>query len=111
MVTLVSNPTNTLYSMSRTDTSDFYFGGWDGRSRMKDIDTKYNLTRIHYNAQLTPIRKCPVYMLTGEYDWSNTPAMSQATCDKISGAKHQAMKGLGHFPATENPKVFVKYCE
>ncbi|PSK33940.1 hypothetical protein B9Z65_8266 [Elsinoe australis] len=72
---------------------DFYFGGWDGRSRMKDIDTK----------------KCPVYMLTGEYDWSNTPAMSQATCDKISGAKHQAMEGLGHFPATENPKVFVKY--
>lgn len=67
---------------------------------MKDIDTK----------------ACPVYMLTGEYgesillhqcvkhkltlvDWSNTPAMSQATCDKIPGGKHQAMKGLGHFPA------------
>lgn len=42
---------------------DFYFGGWDGRSRMSGIDTK----------------KCPVYMLTGEYDWSNTPAMSQET--------------------------------
>ncbi|KAI7544739.1 hypothetical protein KC331_g6623 [Hortaea werneckii] len=74
---------------------DFYFGGWDGRSRMSSIDTK----------------KCPVYMLTGEYDWSNTPAMSQATCDKIPGAKHQAMQGLGHFPATENPKVFVGYCK
>jgi pimeloyl-ACP methyl ester carboxylesterase len=72
---------------------DFYFGGWDGRSRMAGIDT----------------RKCPVYMLTGEYDWSNTPAMSQATCDKIPGGKHQAMEGLGHFPATENPKVFVGY--
>ncbi|KAK0939351.1 hypothetical protein LTR29_009096 [Friedmanniomyces endolithicus] len=72
---------------------DFYFGGWDGRERMKGIDTG----------------KCPVYMLTGEYDWSNTPAMSQATCDKIPGGKHQAMKGLGHFPATENPKVFVGY--
>ncbi|RMZ03297.1 hypothetical protein D0860_06865 [Hortaea werneckii] len=74
---------------------DFYFGGWDGRSRMSSIDTK----------------KCPVYMLTGEYDWSNTPAMSQATCDKIPGAKHQTMQGLGHFPATENPKVFVEYCK
>lgn len=72
---------------------DFYFGGWDGRERMAGIDTK----------------KCPVYMLTGEYDWSNTPAMSQATCDKIPGGMHQAMKGLGHFPATENPKVFVGY--
>ncbi|KAK4628744.1 hypothetical protein CLAFUW4_08020, partial [Fulvia fulva] len=57
---------------------DFYFGGWDGRSRMAGIDTKV----------------CPVYM---------------ETCDKIPGAKHQAMKGLGHFPATENPKVFVGY--
>ncbi|SMR51287.1 unnamed protein product [Zymoseptoria tritici ST99CH_1E4] len=70
---------------------DFYFGGWDGRDRMAGIDTK----------------ACPVYMLTGEYDWSNTPAMSQATCDKIPGAKHKAIKGVGHFPATENPKVFV----
>ena len=48
-------------------------------------------------------------MLTGEYDWSNTPAMSQKTCDNITGGKHEAMKGLGHFPATENPKVFVEY--
>lgn len=72
---------------------DFYFGGWDGRDRMASIDTK----------------KCPVYMLTGEYDWSNTPEMSQKTADKIPGAKHEAMKGLGHFPATENPKTFVGY--
>ena len=48
-------------------------------------------------------------MLTGEYDWSNTPEMSQKTADKIEGGKHEAMKGLGHFPATENPKVFVGY--
>ena len=54
-------------------------------------------------------KTCPVYMLTGEYDWSNTPEMSQKTADKIPGAKHKAMKGLGHFPATENPKVFVDY--
>ena len=74
---------------------DFYFGGWDGRDRMDKIDTKM----------------CPVYMLTGEYDWSNTPDMSQATADKIPGGKHTAMKGLGHFPATENPRVFVGYCK
>ena len=68
-------------------------GGWDGRSRMASIDTK----------------ACPVFMLTGEYDWSNTPAMSQATADKIPGAKHKTMPGLGHFPATENPKRFVPF--
>lgn len=48
-------------------------------------------------------------MLTGEYDWSNTPAMSQATADKIPGAKHKAMPELGHFPATENPEKFVPH--
>ncbi|PVH70071.1 alpha/beta-hydrolase [Cadophora sp. DSE1049] len=72
---------------------DFYFGGWDGRSRVGKIDTK----------------KCPVFMLTGEYDWSNTPAMAQATCDKIPGAKHKSMPELGHFPATENPDKFVPH--
>ncbi|KAJ8117542.1 hypothetical protein OPT61_g1293 [Boeremia exigua] len=72
---------------------DFYFGGWDGRSRVASIDTN----------------SCPVYMLTGEYDWSNTPEMSQKTADKIPGAKHKAMPGLGHFPATENPKAFVPH--
>lgn len=72
---------------------DFYFGGWDGRSRVGNIDCN----------------KCPVYMLTGDYDWSTTPAMSQQTCDKISGARFQVMKQLGHFPATENPARFVPY--
>ena len=80
---------------SRRTQADIFAGGWDGRSRMSSIDTK----------------KCPVYMLTGEYDWSNTPEMGQATCENITGGKHQAMKGVGHFPATENPKVFVGYCE
>jgi pimeloyl-ACP methyl ester carboxylesterase len=72
---------------------DFYFGGWDGRGRVEKIDTK----------------ACPVYMLTGEYDWSNTPKMSEETAKKIPGAKFTAMEGLGHFPATENPARFVTY--
>ena len=72
---------------------DFYFGGWDGRGRVQNIDTK----------------KCPVYMLTGDYDWSTTPEMSEATAKKIPGATFTSMKGLGHFPATENPPKFVSY--
>ena len=69
------------------------FGGWDGRSRIPQINTS----------------ACPVYMLTGEYDWSNTPALAATTASKIAGAKHKAMERLGHFPATENPKRFVGY--
>ncbi|KAF7928780.1 uncharacterized protein EAE97_009622 [Botrytis byssoidea] len=72
---------------------EFYFGGFDGRTRVSSIDTK----------------KCPVFMLTGEYDWGNTPAVSQATCDKIPGARHKAMPDIGHFPATEKPQKFVPH--
>ena len=72
---------------------DFYFGGWDGRGRVEGIDT----------------RKCPVYMLTGEYDWSCTPELAEATARRIQGAGWKTMEGLGHFPATENPGRFVEY--
>jgi len=72
---------------------DFYFGGFDARDRVGQIDVK----------------KCPIYFLTGEYDWSTTPAMSEATAKKIKGANFKSMEGLGHFPATENPARFVPY--
>lgn len=48
-------------------------------------------------------------MLSGEYDWSYTPEMSQKTADKIKGGVYKTMPGLGHFPATENPAKFVPY--
>lgn len=70
---------------------DFYFGGFDARDRVSSIDVK----------------KCPIYFLTGEYDWSTTPEMSNATAKKIQGANFKSMKGLGHFPATEDPSKFV----
>lgn len=72
---------------------DFYFGGFDARDRVSSIDVK----------------KCPIYFLTGEFDWSTTPAMSKATADKIEGAMFKSMQNLGHFPATENPALFVPY--
>ncbi len=71
----------------------FYFQGWDGRDRVGQIDTNY----------------CPVYMLTGEFDFSCTTEASKATADKIPGAAFEHMPGLGHFPLTENPKVVLPY--
>ncbi|KMP06831.1 hypothetical protein CISG_07721 [Coccidioides immitis RMSCC 3703] len=71
----------------------FYFQGWDGRDRMHLINTKI----------------CPVYMLTGVYDYSCTPELSRETACKIPGAKFEVMRDLGHFPMTENPTVFLEY--
>jgi pimeloyl-ACP methyl ester carboxylesterase len=50
-----------------------------------------------------------VYILGGEYDWSATPAMSRALADRIKGAQYRDMRGLGHFPMSENPDLFLEY--
>jgi pimeloyl-ACP methyl ester carboxylesterase len=77
----------------------FYFDGWDGRERMHLIDTV----------------ECPIYMLTGEYDYSCSVEMSRSTAEKIqSGEKgshvvFEAMDGLGHFPFSEDPVRFMPY--
>lgn len=51
--------------------------------------------------------QCAVFMLTGEYDWSATPAQSEATARKIPGAHYATMEGLGHFPMCEDPQRFL----
>jgi pimeloyl-ACP methyl ester carboxylesterase len=52
---------------------------------------------------------CPVYMLTGEYDYSASPEDAQATAARIKGARLTIMKDLGHFPMSENPEQFRTY--
>ncbi len=71
----------------------FYSGDWDMRDRVHRIDTN----------------RVPLFMLTGEYDYSCTVEHSQATAAKIPGAHFQAMVGVGHFPFAENPKLFAEY--
>ncbi|MET0586745.1 MAG: alpha/beta hydrolase [Candidatus Binatia bacterium] len=53
--------------------------------------------------------KIPVYLLTGEYDWGNSPIETRALAEHIKGSKFVEMKGLGHFPMTENYEVFRSY--
>ena len=71
----------------------FYQVEGDIRGRIGAIDT----------------RLCPLYMLTGEYDYSASPRDTQAAAEKIPGAKVTIMKSLGHFPMSENPEAFLAY--
>ncbi|WP_198368923.1 alpha/beta fold hydrolase [Roseomonas rosulenta] len=71
----------------------FYSGEWDARDRVHRIDTS----------------RCPLVMLTGEYDYSCTAEMSEATAAKIPGARFTRMNGIGHFPFAENPPLFLDY--
>ena len=76
-------------------TGDLYFYQVEGdiRARIGDIDT----------------RECPLYLLTGEYDYSASPRDTEAAAARIQGAKLTVMKGLGHFPMSENPDAFIGY--
>ena len=74
---------------------DLYFYRVDGdlRGRTGGIDT----------------RVCPLFLLTGEYDFSCQPEDTLRTARSIPGAKVEIMKELGHFPMSENPAQFRHY--
>jgi pimeloyl-ACP methyl ester carboxylesterase len=71
----------------------FYRVDADLRGRLGGIDTA----------------RCPLYLLTGEYDFSCTPEDTLRTAAGIPGAKVTVMKELGHFPMSENPAQFRGY--
>jgi pimeloyl-ACP methyl ester carboxylesterase len=50
-----------------------------------------------------------VYLLTGEYDWGNSPDQTRILAEQIKGSKFVEMKGLGHFPMAENFPRFKTY--
>ena len=54
-------------------------------------------------------RLCPVYLLTGEYDFSCTPEDTKLTARSIPGSEVTIMESLGHFPMSENPPLFRRY--
>ena len=71
----------------------FYRAEGDLRGKLDAVDT----------------RRCPLYLLTGEYDFSCTPADTERTAKAIEGARFTVMKGLGHFPMSEHPGRFREY--
>jgi len=53
---------------------------------------------------------CPVYLLSGEYDYSCTPEDTKAVAAAIGGRTEAViMKGMGHFPMSEDPEGFAGY--
>jgi pimeloyl-ACP methyl ester carboxylesterase len=71
----------------------FYSVDHDLREQLSEIDTK----------------RCPVYMLTGDYDYLTTPEMGAETASKITGAEFVEMHDIGHFPMSEHHELFRGY--
>jgi pimeloyl-ACP methyl ester carboxylesterase len=74
---------------------DLHFYKIDGdiRGRVAQIDT----------------RRCPLYLLSGEYDYSCTPEETRIVAGSIPGSEVTIMEGLGHFPMSENPAEFLNH--
>jgi pimeloyl-ACP methyl ester carboxylesterase len=53
--------------------------------------------------------RCPLFLLSGEYDYSCTPEETLAVANSIPGCEVTIMKGLGHFPMSENPEAFLAH--
>jgi pimeloyl-ACP methyl ester carboxylesterase len=53
--------------------------------------------------------RCPLHLLTGEYDLSATPALTADLARLVNATSFRVMDGLGHFPMSENPAQFRKY--
>ena len=63
------------------------------------------------NGLAEPLRNaaCPIYLLSGDYDPSATPEMGQELADLINATHFEVMRGVGHFPMSENPTAFREY--
>jgi len=74
---------------------DLYFYKQDGdiRETVSRIDTE----------------TCPVFLLSGEYDYSATPDDTRAVAAAIGTDEVTIMPGLGHFPMSENPAAFLTH--
>lgn len=71
----------------------FYSVDHDLREQLQEIDGE----------------RCPVVMMTGEYDYLTTPEDGRRTASRIRGAEFIEMAEIGHFPMSENHEVFRRY--
>lgn len=74
---------------------DLHFYKIDGdiRDRLHEIDPQ----------------RCPLYLLTGEYDYSASPEDAEEVARLIGGVEATIMRDMGHFPMSENPDRFRDY--
>jgi pimeloyl-ACP methyl ester carboxylesterase len=92
----------------RKETSQVYAAGWppaflgDLHYYLVDYDLREEASKIDTS-------EVAVHILSGEYDASGTMELGEAAHRAIAGSTWSAMKGVGHFPMSENPEAFLGY--
>ncbi|HRO59273.1 MAG TPA: alpha/beta fold hydrolase, partial [Burkholderiaceae bacterium] len=72
---------------------EFYSDEFDAGTYVNDIDAG----------------RTPLWLLSGDYDYSATPADGRRVAEAIPGARFVEMNGLGHFPMTEDPARLLEH--
>jgi pimeloyl-ACP methyl ester carboxylesterase len=67
----------------------------------------YSRDLPHHTHDLEPAR-CPLYVFSGEYDYSATTEMSREAATRLGGTLIE-MPGRGHFPMSEDPLGFAEH--
>lgn len=71
----------------------FYTDDWDGHA-----------------LELPPsVKRVPLHLMSGDYDYSCTPAMAQEAARVLEADSLTLMEGIGHFPMIENPPLFLSH--
>ncbi len=92
----------------RKETSFVYAGGWppvflgDLYYYIDDFDIRDTAAQIDTS-------RVGVHILSGEYDYSGTSELGREAHERIPGSTWTEMRGVGHFPMSENPLRFVEY--
>ena len=92
----------------RKETSFVYASGWppsflgDLHYYIADFDLRESAAEIDTN-------RVGVHILSGEYDYSGTAELGREAHAAITGSTWEEMKGVGHFPMSENPAAFLRY--
>ena len=91
----------------RKETSQIYASGWPPVF-LGDLNYYFNLD-LSAEAARIDTKKIGVHIFSGEYDSSGTMELGKAAHDAIPGSYWTGMNGIGHFPMSENPELFIEY--
>jgi pimeloyl-ACP methyl ester carboxylesterase len=64
----------------------------------------------HHTAQINT-KKTPLWLLTGNYDYSASPEETSKIHLEVQGSHFVELKGFGHFPMIENPIGLLPYLD
>lgn len=90
----------------RKETAQTYAAGWPP-AFLGDLAYYCVEFDLRDRAHLIDTSRVGVHILTGEYDYSATPAHGRRAHEAIAGSTFSEMAGLGHFPMSEDPERFL----